>query len=100
MDLLEYYRAPGITLHQKTKNEIFDNIDKNKLTFLMGDFNTYNEIWNCKKPGNSAERLYESLINSNILFHNFDTLTHITPNSCTYFNLDLIFIISYLIFLI
>ena len=91
IDLLVCYRAPGMSLSQESWNEIFYNVEKNKFTLLMGDFNAHNKIWNCEKTDSNGDRLHESLTNSNMLLHNFDTLTHIIPNSYTYSNIDLIF---------
>ncbi|XP_058810375.1 uncharacterized protein LOC131675414 [Phymastichus coffea] len=86
-----YYRAPGNQHLQNEWNSIFETIDDNEYTLIMGDFNAHHTSWNCGNSDNNGEYLHSAYVNSDTFLHNFDTHTYFHPNSNYVSNLDLIF---------
>lgn len=85
------YHVPGAVLDQDKWDKLFDFIDTNENSLLLGDFNTHHQVWNCSKAESNGERLLETYNNSAQVLHNFNTHTHITPGSGTLSNIDLVF---------
>ncbi|XP_058796083.1 uncharacterized protein LOC131666967 [Phymastichus coffea] len=86
-----YYRAPGSDHTQNEWNTIFNNINPNQKTIVMGDFNAHHTFWNCGDSDNNGECLFLAHTNSDTFLHNFDSHTYIRNNSNYFSNLDLIF---------
>lgn len=57
----------------------------------MGDFNAHHKNWNCNNNDTNGERLLHSFNNSNMILHNYKSITYVQFHNNTKSNLDLIF---------
>lgn len=91
-NIVACYRCPNfnISLPQDTWDNIFNVACKHLPVIFVGDFNAHNEIWNCTDTNTNGRRMYNSVINSELIIHNQQTLTHFSVQNNTFSNIDLI----------
>lgn len=90
------YRTPGFTLTQDQWNQIVNNVDPNKHSMLIGDFNSHNQSWNCIETDKNGEYLSNSIDNSKLFLLNNNSITRIGSNQNSKSNIDLAFVSCYL----
>lgn len=72
IDLFLCYRGPGLTLSQFQWSEVVQNIDINKHSILMGDFNSYNVTWNCTDTDKNGIRFDNAAKARGLFMYNFN----------------------------
>ncbi|XP_058810377.1 uncharacterized protein LOC131675415 [Phymastichus coffea] len=91
LDIIVSYRTPGNVLSQEHWHNIIQNINTNRPSILVGDFNAHNTIWNCSYTDKNGERLYESTDEANLYLHNHNTITRSDFHRNFHSNIDLLF---------
>lgn len=86
------YRSPVGSNLVKTKEweRPFKQFNSNS-TIVLGDFNAYNIIWNCKNTDSNSSVLFETSTNYSFYVVNYDTLTRIGETHQDSSNIDLVF---------
>lgn len=86
------YRSPGgyNIIKAKEWERLFKQFN-NSSTIVLGDFNAYNIIWNCKNTDPNGSILFETSTNNGFYIINYDTLTRIGEAYQDPSNIDLAF---------
>ncbi|XP_063989075.1 uncharacterized protein LOC135168626 [Diachasmimorpha longicaudata] len=79
---------PGNSLSQNIWDQIVNLTNTSECCLLIGDFNALHPAWSCNKYILDGERLFESIIRSDTVIQNPDTITGRDENSQS--NIDLI----------
>lgn len=90
LDIITCYRTPGHTLSQDQWDCIINNININKSTIFLGDFNAHNITWNCRQTDKNGDLLYNSIEKRDLFIHNINTLTGVNTTNNTKSNIDLV----------
>ena len=91
IDIVVCYRPPGKNLSQDEWNKITWNVNTDRLTILVGDFDAHNMAWNCKYTDTNGKRLLESSEATNLILHNCNTITRSDFHRNFHSNIDLLF---------
>lgn len=90
LDIVVCYR-PKSSLTQDQWNVIFNNIEGNSKTLLVGDFNAHHVSWNCQQTDADGAKLKQSIDQSDLVLLNPHTLTHYCSAHQKHSNIDLFF---------
>ena len=91
LDIITCYRSPGQTLSQAQWDTIVNNVNTNRHSILVGDFNAHNVIWNCKNTDSNGERLLNSTDDLDLFLHNYNTISRTDFKNNSHSNIDLLF---------
>lgn len=90
LEIIVYYRTPGLNLTQVQWDKIIGNVKKNSHCIIVGDFNSHNRLWNSEKNDTNGNRFLESLEKHDLFIHSDNTKTYIDLKTGKKSNLDLI----------